>query len=648
VTVAHRQPTNDPRVSRRHYILGTAGHIDHGKSSLVKALTGTDPDRLPEERRRGMTIELGFAELDIDDIRFGVVDVPGHERFVRTMVAGATGIDVALLVVAADDAVMPQTIEHVDILKLLGVRQGVVAISKIDLVDEELVELVTEDVRRLLDKTPLAEAPICPVSSVEGTGLDSLRAALVAAARAAHPSPVSGPFRMAVDRVFTVQGRGTVLTGSSLRGSVAVGDALEVWPGGETCRVRDLQTHGAHEGRLERGQRCALNVTGVDRERLERGVELATPGYLQPSRLLDVRIECLVGSGKPLKSTSVVRLELGTSEAPARVVLLDRKALDPGDSAFAQLRLGTPITSVFGQRFIVRDENAARTIGGGMVLRPASRRRRRDVVDELDALARLETGTAIDRVEQVLRQSGFEEPKTLRLCGLAGVEPEELDALFAELDAAARRVPVDGTDIRVVPAAVSELGDRLSVWLERHHRKNPDRPGRPAESVIGWIERLTSRPLAKPLFDLFLTEGRIKRIGAFIGLPAFAPTLSTADERLMATLIDEIRRGGFQPPSLDAIPGVPAGDRKRVVKLATLAVALGELVNVDGTIFLHIDAEAELRRRVVSLVEQHGGVTVSQVREALDSSRKFVVPFLEWLDRAGFTRRDGDQRVLAG
>lgn len=639
-------PMTNPITAQRYCILGTAGHIDHGKSSLVKALTGTDPDRLPEERTRGMTIELGFAELEIDGIRFGVVDVPGHERFVRTMVAGATGIDVALLVVAADDSVMPQTVEHVDILRLLGVQRGVVAVSKIDLVDEEMIELVADDVRRLLAATSLAQAAICPVSSTTGAGVDKLRTALAAAADGAMRSPKTGPFRMAVDRVFTVQGRGTVVTGSALRGTISVGDELEVWPGGHVCRVRDLQSHGSSEERLERGRRCALNLTGVDRECLERGVELATPGFLRPSRMVDVRVEMLAHGTRPLKSTSVVRLELGTTESPARVVLLDRRTLDPGATTFAQLRLGTPVTSVYGQRFIIRDENAARTIGGGIVLRPVSRRRRYSVEAEVEALTLLEKGTALERVEQVLRQFGFNEPDRLQLAAHSGVEVEDLDGVLRELDTLGRRVPIAGTEVRVILAVIDDLGARLSRWLERFHRKNEDRPGRPVESVVGRIERMTSRTLAKPLFDWYLNEGRIKRIGGFIGLPAFAPTLSAADEKLLATIVSEVRRGGFQPPSLDAIPGVTSSDRKRAAKLATLAVALGELVCVDGTIYLHQETESELRNRVAALIADHGSVSVAQVREALDSSRKYVVPFLEYLDRVGFTRRQGDLRVL--
>ncbi len=369
---------NAVRLARQYHILGTAGHIDHGKTSLVRALTGVDTDRLPEEQHRGMTIELGFADLTVEEMRFGIVDVPGHERFVKTMVAGATGIDMALLVVAADDSVMPQTIEHVEILNLLGVRRGVVAITKIDLVDPEMVELVADEVTELLASTPLAEAPIRLVSSTTGVGVEALKETLHDVAQGIEPASSQWPFRMTVDRVFTVQGRGTVVTGSALRGSVSAGDTLEVWPGGRTCRVRDLQTHGVHRDSLMRRQRVAINVSGIDRASVPRGSELATPGYLTASHLVDVRLECLSSSPRPLKSTSTVRLGVGTAEVPVRVVLLGRSMLEPGQSGYAQLRSGQPLTTTYGQRFILRDETAVRTIGGGIVLRPVAGRKRRE------------------------------------------------------------------------------------------------------------------------------------------------------------------------------------------------------------------------------------------------------------------------------
>lgn len=631
----------------RHLILGTAGHIDHGKTALVKALTGVDTDRLPEERRRGMTIELGFAALTVEDCCFGIVDVPGHERFVRTMVAGATGIDVALIVVAADDSVMPQTREHVEILDLLGVDRGVAVVTKIDAVDEEMVELVIDDVRRLLEGTALSGAAICPVSSVTGQGVAELKRAIHQASQAVGCKAAAAPFRMAVDRVFTVRGRGTVVTGSVVCGSVSEGDTLEVWPEGQTCRVRGLQTHGEHAALVASGQRAAINVIGIDRGRLARGMELATPGYLQPTRMVDARVYCLPSCARPLKSTSVVRLEVGATERPVRMVLLEGGALSPGESGFVQLRGGEPFTVVHGQHFILRDESAARTIGGGVILRPNARRRRRDVEDERQALRRLEKGSDADRLEEVLRRHRFNTPSELRICAQTGVELDAVPGLLDALRGGGRWRRIGDSGSHAVPGAVDDLGHRLAGWLSRYHRAHPELPGRGVDAVVGWLERMAGRPLARPLLDELVRNKTVKLFGRFVCLPAFAPSLSAADEKLLAAIIEGVMRGGFQPPALEACVPPGQADRKRLERLATLGVAMGELVRVDQSICLHAATERKLRDAVAALIGRTGRVTVAEVREALGSSRKFVVPFLEYLDRIGFTKRVGDHRVLA-
>ncbi len=630
----------------RHFILGTAGHIDHGKTSLVRALTGTNTDRLPEERRRGMTIELGFAELVIGNARFGIVDVPGHERFVRTMVAGATGIDLALLVVAANDSVMPQTIEHVEILHFLGISRAIVAITKIDMVEPDMVELVEDEVRELLASTPMRDAVLCPVSSVTGVGIDELTGAIVSACESITTAPAQCPFRMSVDRIFTVQGRGTVATGSVLRGTVREGDSLEVWPGGRVCRVRGLQTHGSSFAALVRGQRAAINISGIDKAHVQRGCELATPGYLQPSRMVDVQLSLSASESKSFKSTSVVRLEIGTHERPVRVVLFGAATLAPGESAFAQLRTGEPVTTTIDQRFIIRDENATRTLGGGVILRPLAQRRRLDLATEIERLSRLESGDDSGRLEEVLRLARFHRPTDLQLCARAGTELANIPAMLDHLRAEKRWTPIPGTDVSVVPAAIDDLLRRLSAWMERFHHQHPDLPGRPVDAVLGYLERMTAKALARPIFDLFIKKKRLKCLGRFACLPAFAPSLSAADEKLLASMIAELRTAGFQPPALANLSVAGQADRKRLDRLATLAVALGELVLIEGRTYLHVEVEKKLRAAVAELIAQDGGAGVAQVREALGSTRKFVVPFLEYLDRVGFTRRTGDERVL--
>ncbi len=634
-----------PDRGSQHYILGTAGHIDHGKTSLIKALTGTNTDRLPEEQRRGMTIELGFAELSLGDAQFGIVDVPGHERFVRTMVAGASGIDLALIVVAADDSIMPQTVEHVEILHLLGVKQAIVAITKTDMVEADMVEYVIEDVRELLASTPLVDAPICPVSSTTGEGIPQLLATLARSAKAIPKQHSKNPFRLAVDRVFTVKGRGTVVTGSLLRGSVEVGQSMEIWPGGVTCRVRDLQSHGVHFDSLGGGRRAAFNIGGVDREALDRGYELATPGYLQPTRVLDVSLKVLEACKKAIKTGQTVRLGMGTRELPARVVLLEHNQLEAGGGCFAQLRCGDWLVASHGQRFIIRDENASRTIGGGLVLRPLGRRRR-NTEEAVVALERLQSESAEDRIEQVLRDAGFARPSDLQICARAGVELDELDTLLKSLKTSGRWAAIPGADVFVVPRSIDDLAKRLTRWLTRFHQSNPELPGKPIDAVSGWLARMTNPALAKPLFAQLVATKKLKTIGRFACLFEFAPALTAADEIMLTAIVDRVRTGDFQPPSMVELGKALDADNKRLVRLITLAVAVGDLVTVQKGMCLHVDTEQQLRDTVKTLVDQQGAVTVAQLREALGSSRKYVVPFLEYLDRIKFTRRIGDERVL--
>ncbi len=627
-------------------IIGTAGHIDHGKTALIRALTGTDCDRLPEEKRRGVTIELGFAQMDAGGYRFGVVDVPGHERFVRTMVAGATGIDIALLVVAADDSVMPQTREHIEILDLLGVSRCVVAITKCDLVDEELAALVVEEVIETLEGTALAGATPIRVSSVTGTGLDDLRGALLAAAAEVSQRSRSGPFRLAVDRVFTVQGRGTVVTGSVLQGRVASGDALELWPGGHTCRVRGLESHGDSSEMVQAGQRAAVNLIGVDRDQISRGCELATPGYVQPTHLLDVRLRCLASSGRPVKSRGRVRVGLGTRELLARVVTPSGGPLAAGESGYAQLRFAEPVIAAHGQRFILRDESATRTIGGGLLLRCSPKRRRIRGPGAVAALETLESDSDESRVEEVLRFAGFGQLSDLTVSAEAGVALDAVPAILGRLEQGGRRVAVESGGQPIILAALDSVADRAVRWLKRFHEHNADEPGIKPDAFIGYLDRKSRRGLGRALLDRMLAAGQIKQQGRYIAHTDYAPSLSAQDERVLATILEEFHNGGFQPPALNDLRVARQTNNQRIQRLVKIAVSTMQLVEVGGKLYLHHAYEERLRDIVKGIIQQGEDASVSAIRQELGSTRKFVVPFLEYLDRVGFTRRDGDRRVL--
>ncbi len=638
--------SESPSETPRFLILGTAGHIDHGKTSLVKTITGTDTDRLPEEKLRGMTIQLGFAELDLGSVHFGVVDVPGHERFVRTMVAGATGIDLALLVVAGDDSVMPQTIEHVEILSLMGIRHAVVAISKIDMVDSELVDLVEEEVRELLSETPMRDAQIVRVSSTTGTGIEKLKTVLRETASQIPKKRAGGLFRLAIDRVFSVAGRGTVVTGSVLNGQVSDNDLLEVHPGGATVRVREMQSHGHQQTIVELGQRAALNLIGIDRRDLERGHELASPGYIEPSHRIDVAFNALSSTGRPIKPHTRVRICMGTREVLARIATLDRRPIEPGGTVFAQLRSRDAFFVTCGQRFIAREENDARTIGGGIVLRSTARRWSANRDAERSALETLRDGTPAERLEQVLSEAGFAERTHEQLSARSGLDPDEIPALLDALAAGQSWIELDGTARRVVPRTVEQLFDRTDRRLARYQKSNPDEPGIHVDAVIGWFERKSATALGKVLFNRYLAAKRAKRHGRFVCLPEFAPEMSAADERFFNGMLDAFRASAFQPPSLDQLAATLETDVKRLRRLAKVAVAFGELVEIDKTILLSAEHEAALKSSVTDLIRDGKEVTVAEMRERLNSSRKYAVPFMEYLDRIKFTVRKGDARVL--
>ena len=691
----------------RYLLLGTAGHIDHGKTSLIKALTGVDTDRLPEEKERGMTIELGFAHLEVGDaadaVRFGIVDVPGHEKFVRTMVAGATAIDLVLLVVAADDSVMPQTREHFDIIHLLGVQHGVVAVSKCDLVDDEMAELVAEEVRELLAGSPLAHAPIVNVSATTGRGLEDLKRALHAQAQAVARRQTTGTFRLAIDRVFTIHGRGTVVTGSAVSGTVSVGETLELLPAGRRCKVRGLQTHFDQADELRLGQRVAVNLTGVEKDEVHRGDELARPGYQTPSRMLDVQLHTLSAGAKPLKHLQRVRLCMGTRECFARVRLLcsiadideaagpppegggsssgrppcrpsvdegaagrsaetptatggrpirgsaaTLKKLSPGETCFAQLETAEPVVAEWGRRFIIRDETDARTIGGGVVLRPVSRRlTRRDVAD-IAGLNVMLAGDGADRIEEVFRFEGGQIDE-LKLACLSGVAEDAVNERIAELKQADLLMDVGDSGQLVAASMIEDCCRRAADRLRQFHDKHPDDPGYPMDSFVGWLKGKWGEGVGAYVLEQMKagSSPALQVLGRYCCLSEFAPKMSDQDRQLLKAIIDEYNTSAFQPPAASALKCASSASKARVNKLIKIATATGELVQIAPDILLHAERLEQLKKQMAQAITERGALAVADVRTMIDSSRKYVVPLVEYLDRSGFTKRVGDQRVLA-
>jgi selenocysteine-specific elongation factor len=625
-------------------IIGTAGHIDHGKTSLVKALTGVDADRLKEEKARGITIDLGFAYKTLaDGGSLGFVDVPGHEKLIRNMLAGATGIDHVVLVVAADDGPMPQTREHLAILDLLGLNRGVVALTKADLVPDARIAEAEAEVRALLAASDLARAEIIPVSSVTGLGLDRLDAHL-AAARAARPAVrADGHFRLAVDRSFSLAGIGTVVTGTAVAGRVAVGDRLVASPSGKAVRVRGLhaQNQVATEGQA--GQRLALNLAGVEKDDIARGDWIVAEPAHAPTQRLDVRLRVLAGEAKPLAHWTPVHLHLGAVDVGARIVPLEGAAVAPGANAFVQLELERPIGALHGDRFIVRDQSAQRTIGGGVVLdafAPAARRRKSQRVG---ALAALEQPTPADALSALLALQAPDGIDLARFATLWNLRAEDGATL-------AQAVPhrAVGT-LAFAPGQIEAFGRRLAELLVVHHKRVPDSPGLTVEQ----LQRASSaKSAARPsaavfallLRDLSGAAGPLQRHGPYLRLAGHEASLQGAEQKLWERLRPWLAEGGWNhPPKLtDMLARDRTLHREQLTRLLTKAGRLGKLYVVGAEYFILAEHMRELAARAHALAaaDPHRRLNVKTYRETTGISRHLSIPLVEFFDHIGFTKRD--------
>ena len=631
-------------------ILGTAGHIDHGKTSLIRALTGTDTDRLPEEKRRGITIELGFAELVLGSYRLGIVDVPGHERFVRQMLAGATGMDLALLVVAADDSVKPQTREHFEVLRLLDLPAGVIALTKCDLADPEWVDLVEAEVRELVQGTFLDHAPLVRTSAETGAGLDELKTALAAAAAtaaAARSARQQAPFRMAIDRAFTIAGHGTVVTGSVSSGQASVGDQLMIQPGAIEVRVRGCQNHDRIVETIHRGQRAAINLAGVRHDQLTRGHELASPGHLVPSRLITANIALLPSAPRPLKNRDRVRLHVGTAEILSIVRLLETDRLEAGTSGFAQLFLGAPAVTVWRQPFVLRSESPLFTIGGGRVLVPQAEKLRKPTSEVFDQLRSLSSEDTLVRGGAALYFSQKGNWQAGDLSRTAGIEAsreitEQLrqNGDLMEIIASPRRT------VRLHRLMLEQWFARFARALQRLHDRQPLRAMLDRTQLTSRFEYLGDSLFIDAVLQQMAREGKIRLNDKSIALASHKPQLSATEQELLDTLIERYEKAMYQPPTTKECQQAEAKHEPTIKKLIELAAANGTLVHIGGDLYLHHDAESKMRELLREKMSGRDGLTLSEIRELLSTTRKYAVPFCEYLDRIGFTRRVGDLRVL--
>ncbi len=633
-------------------ILGTAGHIDHGKTALVRALTGTDTDRLPEEKRRGITIELGFARLPLGEFQLGIVDVPGHERFVRQMLAGATGMDLAMLVVAADDSVKPQTREHVDVLRMLDLRGGVIVLTKCDLADRDWIELVAAEVRELVADTFLSQAPVICTSAVTGEGIEELKSALAAAARVAAASLDAavhrGPFRMAIDRAFTLPGHGTIVTGSVASGHVRVGDELVVQPGDIRVRVRSLQRHDEAVECLSRGQRAAMNVAGIHHGDILRGHELAAVGHLVSSQLVTAEIGLLPTAARPLKSRDQVRVHVGTAESLATVSLLEGNRLSAGQRGLAQLFLREPIAAVWNQPLVLRSESPVATIGGGHILVPVAGKLRRPSPERLRTLRELTSPDERVRAAAALFWLGLQPWQDADLLRLAGmVQPAEIVRQLVERGTL-RPLVVSPTRVaRLESRLIEDWTARICRRLKTLHEAEPLRSHLDRSRLLNFFSYVDDAPLLEALLAELAAAGVIRMAEGQVALAEHKPILSPRQQEMFVEIERRFAQARFQPPALaecyDLHPQQPA----EIDKLVRLAASDGRLVHVGQGMYLHRDMVTEMHNRLREALRDGSAMTLSQIRELLETTRKYAVPLCEYLDRTGFTKRKGDVRVLA-
>ncbi len=634
----------------RDLVLGTAGHIDHGKTALVRALTGINTDRLPAERQRGITIDLGFAALNLGNHRIAMVDVPGHERFIRNMLAGATGLDLALLVVAADDSVMPQTREHLEILGLLGLSSGLIALSKCDLVDAGWLDLVEEDLRGMVAGTFLDGAKIVRTSATTGQGIEELKAALARLCDELPERSDAGLFRMAIDRSFTVAGHGTVVTGTVASGEVAVGDELQLWPEGRSVRVRGLQRHDRPVENLGRGSRAAINLGGVHHSEIRRGQELATPGYLDATRVLAVEVRASADAPRILRHRGRYKLHLGTAEVLATLTLLGANELAPGESTIGQLFVAEPVVAVGGQPFVLRAESPSATLGGGRVLQPLSRRLRRRDAPTLSKIERLRSPIAVDRVSAALALRGLQPSTEAILSRDTGLDLDRVRTAMAELSASGEVVELPlgpRRSVRVLKEAATELEDRVLRALGRLHQARPRQSAIRRSHVAAALPDLESDALVLGILDRLSLAGKVIADDRTVALRGHEPRLSQAERRLKDQIYETFVRAGLSPPDLAELTSL-CGSRAAVLpELLTLLVDEGRIVELGPGLYLSQAAETEMQGRVRQRLSDGSGMTMADLRDLLGTTRKFAVPFGEYLDRIGLTRRAGDVRYLA-
>ena len=627
-------------------VFGTAGHIDHGKTTLVKALSGVDCDRLVEEKKRGITIELGFAPLSLPSGRIiSIIDVPGHERFIRQMVAGAAGIDAVIFVVAADEGVMPQSREHLEILSLLGIKEGLVVLTKADMVDEEMLELAREDVKDLVRGTFLEGKPIIAVSAVTGLNLDILLKQIDAILENISPRDTKGPFFMPIDRSFPIAGFGTVVTGTVYKGKVSVGDAVDVLPLDKSSKVRSIQVHGKSVKQALAGQRSALNLPDVRSAELKRGDVACSKGLFKSTQCLDVRLMLLSSAQEPLRHWQEVHFHMGTSESMARVALLNDARITPGNEALAQVVLYEPVVALIGQRFVIRAYTPLRTIGGGEVLfpydkKPKGKKARNELTVFLNKLTQAQSFD--ERIKAIIDRYGL-----LSLEDAITLIQQTSGQLESSLRLMAERSEVllveSGDQPLVMSSAYFDtLKEDLYNILTKYHDENPHMSGMKALDLISALGLSLTKKQSQELMRLLASRGLIEIDGEMVRLPGASPKVSEDTLRDKEILLDYCNKRGFQFPTIEEAMSELKLDKVKLDRIINIARQNGELRLIGGEFLLSRNIEEKALEILRSLPE----ITIASLRDAANASRKYILPLLEDFDARGITRRVGDKRIL--
>jgi selenocysteine-specific elongation factor len=631
----------------KHVILGTAGHIDHGKTSLVKALTGVDTDRLKEEKERGITIELGFTFLDLPSrIRLGIIDVPGHEKFVKHMVAGVWGIDLVALVIAADEGVMPQTREHLDICRLLRVKKGLVVLTKIDLLDRELLELVKEEVTDIVQDTFLKNAPILAVSSTTGEGIPQLLSALDLLSQEIKERSSEGLFRLPIDRVFTMKGFGTVVTGTMISGSLSLGEMVQILPSGLEGKVRNLQVYGRSVEKAVAGERAAVNLQGVETSAIERGDVLTRPNTLSPTQLIDAYLEYLPDAPRPLKHRTKQRFHVGTTLVNASIFLLDREALAPGESGFVQLRLERPVVALPQDRFVIRGSSAIQTIGGGVILDGHPDKHRRFSSSVIADLSLLKDGTSEQALRQHIQHSGAGGITLEDLLNRVEMPPSDVQSVIRQMAARGELLVIDPEKLKVIAKGQYQaLREMALVQLGEFHQRFPMKSGLskeelrtklPPEVDVKLFQILISELIQSK--EIVLEKDKLRLSGHHI---------SSFDAKGLAKRVEAaVLKGGLQPPSPKELSEEWSESEGEVRAIFEHLVHEGMLVRIKNEIYFHRTSFESLREQLVAYLKGHQEITTPQFKEMTKASRKYAIPLIEYFDQIKLTLRLGEKRVL--